>query len=234
MMIHGGNNMARPDHLFVPGHPYFVLLQANNGAVCFHDEPCYQQYLTRLLHSLSAYQVKLHAYVLLPSEVQMLLTPATPRAVSSMMKVVNSAYAHYFNVRFDHCGYPWRGRFRSTVMLPSEDVLECQKYIELAPVRENLVQHPGIYHWSSYCLNAFGYRGAKIVPHEQFQNFDRKAVNRFARYREFLAERFTANHYELLDRKYRSKPSGYHATGMPLVRVIKRVHEAREYRQSDT
>lgn len=218
--------MARPKRLYVPGHPYFLLLQASNGTACFHDGPCYRHYLNRLLNCLAAYQIKLHAYVLMPNEVQLLLTPATPFAVASLMKVVNSAYAQYFNDRFERCGYLWKARFKSSVMLDPKEVLDCQKYIELAPVRERLVEHPGVYQWSSYCLNAFGGHGNKITPHDQYQRIGLNGPNRFKQYRESLAKDYTASQYELLDKKYRNQPSGYHATSMPLVRAVKRMHHA--------
>lgn len=223
--------MARSERLFVPGHPYFILLQASNGTVCFHDGPCYRQYMNRLLNCLAAYQVRLHAYVLMPNEVQLLLTPATPFAIASLMKVVNNAYAQYFNTRFDRCGYLFKALFKSSVMLSQEAVLQCQKYIELAPVRERLVRHPGVYQWSSYCLNAFGGHGKKITPHDQYQQFSLNnpkhcESNRFKRYREFLAMDFTASQYEILDKTYRSRPAGYHATSMPRVRAVKRLHSA--------
>ena len=216
--------MARSKRLFVPGHPYFILLQASNGTVCFHDAPCYRQYLTRLISCLDAYRVKLHAYVLMPYEVQLLLTPATPFAVANLMRVVNGAYAQYFNTRFDRCGYLWRALFKSVVMLDELSVLECQKYIELAPVRERLVKHPGRYQWSSFYINAFGGHGEKLIAHPQYLLAGMGKSTGFKNYRDFLARDFSAGQYEILDQKYRSRPGGYHSTHTPMVRAVKRLH----------
>jgi putative transposase len=44
-------------------------------------------------------------------------------------------------------------------------VLGCYRYIELNPVRANMVDHPATYPWSSYRANAQGEVSALLTPH---------------------------------------------------------------------
>ena len=44
-------------------------------------------------------------------------------------------------------------------------LLTCMRYIELNPVRANMVAHPGEYRWSSYAFNAQGRDNALLTPH---------------------------------------------------------------------
>ena len=194
--------MARSKRLFIPGQSYFILLEGHNGNHCFYDAACYRYYLARLTNCLAPYQTQLHAYVLLPNEIQLLLTPMTPTGISELMKMVGVAYAQYFNNRFARTGSLWKGRFKSSLIQSDARLLLCQKYMELAPLRHALVQHPGEYPWSSYCANAFG--GHWVVSHHEQV---RKAVpgkgNRFAAYRDYLATALTAQELCLLEEKLR-------------------------------
>jgi putative transposase len=62
----------------------------------------------------------------------------------------------------------WEGRFRSCLAQSEEYVLACYRYIELNPVRANMVHRPEDYRWSSYRANALGKRHELIEPHEQY------------------------------------------------------------------
>ena len=44
-------------------------------------------------------------------------------------------------------------------------LLACYRYIELNPVRANMVADPGQYRWSSYRTNGLGLPDAKLTPH---------------------------------------------------------------------
>ena len=64
-----------------------------------------------------------------------------------------------------HCG---RGRFKSCLAQTEDYVLACYRYIELNPVRAQMVKHPRDYEWSSYRVNAENLHSDLITPHERF------------------------------------------------------------------
>jgi putative transposase len=43
----------------------------------------------------------------------------------------------------------WEGRYRSCPTQEETYLLACQRYIELNPVRADMVAHPAEYRWSS-------------------------------------------------------------------------------------
>ena len=47
-------------------------------------------------------------------------------------------------------------------------VLACYRYIELNPVRAQMVGHPRHYRWSSYRTNTQGETSEYVVPHAQY------------------------------------------------------------------
>jgi putative transposase len=48
-------------------------------------------------------------------------------------------------------------------------VLELYRYIELNPVRANMVDEPSEYPWSSYQINALGKESALCTPHDLYK-----------------------------------------------------------------
>jgi putative transposase len=47
-------------------------------------------------------------------------------------------------------------------------LLICYRYIELNPVRANMVGDPAEYKWSSYRCNALGVRSPLCTPHREY------------------------------------------------------------------
>ena len=72
------------------------------------------------------------------------------------MQSLNQSYTIWFNKKYDKNGHLWQGRFKSMVVTKNEYLLDCINYIELNPVRANLVQNPSEYIWSSYASRILG------------------------------------------------------------------------------
>ncbi len=62
----------------------------------------------------------------------------------------------------------------------------CQRYIEMNPVRANMVKHPGEYNWSSYRVNGQGKKSSLIHQHILYQNLGQTDKERQMSYREFF------------------------------------------------
>jgi len=61
--------------------------------------------------------------------------------------------------------------------------LLCYRYIELNPVRANMVQHPSEYPWSSYRVNALGQYDALVTPHTMYYTLGHDETSRQTQYR---------------------------------------------------
>ena len=62
-------------------------------------------------------------------------------------------------------------------------VLACYRYIELNPVRADMVAHPRAYRWSSYRINAEGKASGLITPHREYLRLAKDSAERRAAYR---------------------------------------------------
>jgi len=106
--------------------------------------------------------------VLITNHVHLLLTPSRVDSVALMMKHLGQRYVQYINRTYRRSGALWEGRFKSCLAQNEDYVLACYRYIELNPLRADMVVHPGEYKWSSYRANAFGEDNELLVRHEQF------------------------------------------------------------------
>ena len=61
--------------------------------------------------------------------------------------------------------------------------LACQRYIELNPVRADMVTDPGQYHWTSYRRHAFGQSDPTVTPHPLYLALGRSQEARQSAYR---------------------------------------------------
>jgi putative transposase len=102
------------------------------------------------------------------------------------MKHLGQRYVQYVNRTCRRSGTLWEGRFRSCLIGEEDYFLGCQRYIELNPVRADMVKHPGEYQWSSYGYNAQGLANALIRPHALYKRLGRSIQKRQAAYRELF------------------------------------------------
>ena len=65
--------------------------------------------------------------------------------------------------------------------------LGCYRYIELNPVRANMVEHPAEYPWSSYKFNALGEPNQLVVPHELYKQPGKNSSDRREAYRDLFS-----------------------------------------------
>ncbi|TWX72898.1 transposase [Colwellia sp. C1TZA3] len=161
--------MARLPRLNLPNIPQHVVQRGNNRQLCFFAEQDYKIYFDKLNFYAQKFQVKVHAYVLMTNHVHLLLTPVTEKGVSQLMQSLGRYYVRYINHTYCRTGTLWEGRYKSTLVDSENYFLVVSRYIELNPVRANIVLVPSAYLWSSFHHNALGKTSRLITPHYCYQ-----------------------------------------------------------------
>ncbi len=62
-------------------------------------------------------------------------------------------------------GTLWEDRYKTTLIDSDQYLLTCMRYIELNPVRADMVGHPADYPWLNYHSNAVGEEDDLLTPH---------------------------------------------------------------------
>ena len=160
--------MTRRARLSIPGIPWHIIQRGNNKTACFYSNDDYEYYLYLLKEQACKYGCLIHAYVLMTNHVHLLLTPEKENSAGLLMKNLGQRYVQYINRTYKRSGTLWEGRFKSCLAQTEDYVLACYRYIELNPVRAQMVKHPRDYEWSSYRVNAENLHSDLITPHEQY------------------------------------------------------------------
>ena len=129
---------------------YHIITRGNQKQRVFLDEQDCEAYLSRL----KRYKLKLgfliYAFCLMPNHVHLIGEPKETADLAKFMHGLNRSYTAYFNKKYNKVGYLWQGRFKSKVVVKDSYLIDCLNYIELNPVRANMVRTAQDYPWSSY------------------------------------------------------------------------------------
>ena len=177
--------MPRRSRMYLSGLPYHVVQRGNNREACFIESENYQFYLELWKELSTRYGAAVHAYVLMTNHVHFLVTPDNDTAISDTMKVAGSRYAQYINKKYRRTGTLWEGRHRSSLVQSEHYLLTCLRYIELNPVRAQMVTRPEEYRWSSYGINAWGDH-SWLRPHDEYLRLGPSSEKRGHAYRELF------------------------------------------------
>lgn len=167
-----------------------VIQRGNNRQMCFVSDSDYMAYIHWLKQYSAKFSVAIHAWVLMTNHVHLLCTPlADNNGVSHMMQSLGRQYVRFFNEKYKRTGTLWEGRFKSSLVHAPTYLLTLYQYIELNPVRANMVKDPSDYKWSSYQINALGKKSELCHPHDLYNQLGITQFERIRAYRGLFQSR---------------------------------------------
>ena len=178
--------MPRRPRLHIADFPHHIVQRGHNRAACFFAEEDYQAYRHWLGEGLEKTGVCLHAYVLMTNYVHLLLTPRAPEDISRLIIALGRRFVQYINKTYRRTGTLWDSRYKSSLIQTDTYLLRCQRYIELNPVRAEMVRDPGEYPWSSYRANGLGASDPLLSPHALYLELGASLDARQTAYRELF------------------------------------------------
>jgi putative transposase len=141
--------MSRPLRLEFPGALYHVTGRGDRREPIFEDDQDRQSLLDVLGLALERFDAGCLAFCLMPNHYHFVLE--TRRAnLSRLMRQVNGVYTQRCNRRHGTVGHLFQGRFKAIVVDRDAYLLEVCRYVDLNPVRAQLVKRPQDWDWSSY------------------------------------------------------------------------------------
>jgi len=175
--------MPRRPRISVAGLPQHVVQRGINREPCFFAEEDYHFYLHWLEKAAADWRCAIHGYVLMTNHVHLLLTPEIGTGAAKLMQAVGRRYVQYINRSYRRTGSLWEGHYKSNVVESEAYLLKCMRYIELNPVRAEMVSDPGHYRWSSYRHNGLGQADSRLTPHPLYLALDHDPGERQSAYR---------------------------------------------------
>ena len=175
--------MPRKPRFFLPNIPVHIVQRGHSREPVFMEDGDYSAYLHWVGEAADRYDCAIHAYVLMTNHVHFLVTPQDKEGVSRMMQYIGRRYVPYINHTYGTSGTIWEGRFKASLIHDEHYLLTCMRYIELNPVRANMVKNPSQYRWSSYRCNAQGKENTLVKPHLLYTQLGRTLKDRLEAYK---------------------------------------------------
>ncbi len=175
--------MPRKPRFYISGVPVHIVQRGHSREPVFFEVSDYQAYLNWVQEAADRYGAEVHAYVLMTNHIHILVTPKDKEGVSRMMQYIGRRYVPYINHTYGTSGTIWEGRYKASLIHNEEYLLSCMRYIELNPVRANMVKSPGSYRWSSYRANALGKKDGVVTQHPLFRGLGRREALRAEAYK---------------------------------------------------
>lgn len=141
---------------------YHLIIRGNQKQKVFNCTEDHLIYLSFLKRFKKKYKLRIYAYCLMPNHVHILGEIENRLSLSNFMHDLNRTYTLYFNNKYKKVGHLWQGRFKSMIITKDKYLIDCINYIELNPLRADLVKQPSDYQWNSYNGRVLG-KDDKII-----------------------------------------------------------------------
>jgi putative transposase len=145
-----------------------VVQRRTDGSPCFFTDEDYLVYLDCLKDAVERHKCAVHAYVLMPDHVQLLVSPDQDQQLSRVLRCIGGRYVEYVNYIYQRNGAFWEHGPQSTVIDSEQDVLAVYRSIEATPVRACLAANPADYRWSSHGHHASDGEDTVIRDHPSY------------------------------------------------------------------
>ena len=147
----------KPTRLISPPGTYFVTFSTFQRRRIFVVESYARLFLKTLYGYRRQGKFELHAFVLMPDHVHLLLTPAADVTLERAMQLIKGGYSHAVGQEISRREI-WQKGFTDHRIRDAQDFFSHQNYIHRNPVERKLVLEPGEYRYCS------AFPGFKLDP----------------------------------------------------------------------
>jgi len=130
---------------------YHVIARGNEKKDIFLDDEDKSKFIQIITNKKKKNEYILFAYCLMNNHLHLLLKEQED-GISRIMRRINTAYAYYFNKKYNRVGHVFQGRFKSEPVENDSYLISVIRYIHNNPVKAKIVNQPQQYRWSSYSL----------------------------------------------------------------------------------
>ncbi len=149
------NAMPRSARIVIPDVPHHLIQRGNRRQNVFFSGDDKAHYLRLLLKWSHIAGIIIWAYCLMDNHVHFVAVPKRAASLAEAFGQTHKAYTKTINKCHGWDGYLWQGRF---ISYPMDDpyLYRAVRYVELNPVRAQVVDRAEEYPWSSARAHVLG------------------------------------------------------------------------------
>ena len=130
---------------------YHVVIKGADRQLLFEETSDYLKYLDILGYYKQTFSLEIYAYCLMSNHVHLLIHHPETVTLESIFRHMNTAYATWFNLKYDRTGFVQDGRYFSEPVETEGYLFTAIRYIHYNPTKAGLEKVPGeSYLWSSF------------------------------------------------------------------------------------
>jgi len=149
---------VKPSRSISPPGTYFVTFSTFQRTRLFVVDSYARLFLRTLYGYERKRKFRLHAFVVMPEHVHLLLAPANDLTLERVMQLIKGGFSHEFGSQFGRKKEVWQRGFTDHRIRDAADYELHRGYIHRNPVRRGLVSNPQEYRYSS------AFPGVQIGP----------------------------------------------------------------------
>ena len=191
--------MPRIGRVVLPKNPHHIVQRGHNRRDVFTQDSDYEYFLATLREWKEACDVKVYAFCLMSNHIHLVLEPPEDVAMlPRLMKRLAGRQTRYTNRLGDRRGTLWESRYKSSAIQTDKYLLACCRYVELNPVRAQMVEDPEYYPWSSYSERISGDKNSWLDTDACFTALGSNTEKRRRRYKEYVAGSIPDGEWQLI------------------------------------
>ena len=128
---------------------YHIFQRGVNHFNIFESTADRKKYLHLLSDAARRFDIEIHSWCLMSNHTHLLLRGLI-EDISSMMQLLGSRYAKYFNSKYERCGALFGSRFSSISIDTEKQLLSVVRYIHRNPCVHGDANQFRLYRWSSF------------------------------------------------------------------------------------
>ena len=132
------------------GFPYLVTTNVKDRQPLFVEHSCCQIVIDGIRFLRTCLGHRVHAYVLMPDHVHLVVTPRESSNISQIMHSLKLRTAREIGILLGSKGGIWQARFYERALRTPKDAEEAILYVHDNPMKAGLADRPEDYDWSSY------------------------------------------------------------------------------------
>ena len=140
--------MPRNLRCIAPGLPYHITQRGVDRRETISSDVDRTTYLKLLFYLLPEAGVRLLGWCLMPNHVHLIAVPNQEDSLAVLFRRLHGRYAQYYNAVEGRMGHLWQSRYFACILGPGHLVCAL-RYVDLNPVRANLLGSAEGYRWSS-------------------------------------------------------------------------------------
>lgn len=145
--------MSRPLRIEFAGAIYHVTSRGDRREPIVEDDTDRRAFLDTVGAALDRFDACALAYCLMDNHYHLVLHTRHAN-LSRLMRHINGVYTQTYNRRHRKVGHLFQGRFKAILVDRDAYLLDVCRYVDLNPVRAQMVGHPADWPWSSYRAHA--------------------------------------------------------------------------------